>query len=62
MAVSDPLVAGWVQTNAPALTVFAPALGAAFVWLAGEGAERRSRRAIEPAPRRVDRPSAPNCS
>ena len=49
MAVSDPLVAGWVQTNAPALTVFAPALGAAFVWLAGEGAERRSRRAIEPA-------------
>jgi YjbE family integral membrane protein len=50
MAVSDPLVAGWVQANAPALAVFAPALGAAFVWLAGEGAERRSpRRAIEPA-------------
>jgi len=50
MAVSDPLVAGWVQANAPALAVFAPALGALFVWLAGEGAERRSpRRAIEPA-------------
>jgi YjbE family integral membrane protein len=50
MAVSDPLVAGWVQANAPALAVFAPALGAAFVWLAGQGAERRSaRRAIEPA-------------
>ena len=50
MAVSDPLVAGWVQANAPALAVFAPALGAAFVWLAGEGAERRSpRRAVEPA-------------
>jgi hypothetical protein len=48
MAVSDPLVAGWVQANAPALAVFAPALGAAFVWLAGQGAERRSpRRAIE---------------
>ena len=48
MAVSDPLVAGWVEANAPALAVFAPALGAAFVWLAGEGAQRRSpRRAIE---------------
>jgi YjbE family integral membrane protein len=48
MAVSDPLVAGWVQANAPALAVFAPALGAAFVWLAGQGAERRwPRRAIE---------------
>ena len=47
MAVSDPLVAGWVEANAPALAVFAPALGAAFVWLAGEGAQRRSpRRAI----------------
>jgi len=50
MAVSDPLVAGWVEANAPALAVFAPALGALFVWLAGEGAQRRSpRRAIEPA-------------
>ncbi len=58
MAVSDPLVAGWVQANAPALAVFAPALGAAFVWLAGEGAERRSpRRAIEPA--RVVRAAPP---
>jgi YjbE family integral membrane protein len=50
MAVSDPLLAGWVGANAPALAVFAPALGAAFVWLAGEGAERRSpRRALGPA-------------
>ena len=50
MAVSDPLVAGWVEANAPALAVFAPALGAAFVWLAGEGAERRPpRRAVRPA-------------
>jgi YjbE family integral membrane protein len=48
MAVSDPLVADWFQTNAPGLAVFAPALGAAFVWLAGGGAERRSpRRSIE---------------
>ncbi len=48
MAVSDPLVANWFQTNVPGLAVFAPVLGAAFVWLAGEGAERRSpRRAVE---------------
>jgi YjbE family integral membrane protein len=59
MAVSDPLVVGWVQANAPALAVFAPTLGAAFVWLAGERAERRSpRRAIEPA-RAVRTPSPP---
>jgi YjbE family integral membrane protein len=50
MAVSDPLVAGWVEANAPALAVFAPAIGAVFVWLAGEGAQRRlPRRAIERA-------------
>jgi YjbE family integral membrane protein len=49
MAVSDPLVAGWFEANAPALAVIAPALGVAFVWLAGQGAERRSpRRAIGP--------------
>ncbi len=50
MAVSDPLLVGWVEANAPALAVFAPAFGAAFVWLAGAGAERRSpRRALRPA-------------
>ncbi len=51
MAVSDPLVAAWVQANAPALPVFAPALGAAFVWLAGDGAARCQppRPAFEPA-------------
>jgi hypothetical protein len=48
MAVSDPLVSGWVQSNAPALAVVAPALGAVFVWVAGAGVERRSRRALEP--------------
>jgi YjbE family integral membrane protein len=59
MAVSDPLVVGWIQANAPALAVFAPALGAAFVWLAGEGAERRPPRgAIEPA-RAVRTPPPP---
>ena len=49
MAVSDPLLSGWVHSNAPALVPFAPALGAAFVWIAGAGAEQRApRRAIEP--------------
>ena len=40
MAVSDPLFAGWVKAQAPALSVIAPALGAALVWLAGEAAAR----------------------
>jgi len=35
MAVSDPLVAGWIQANAPALAVFAPAFVALFVLAAG---------------------------
>ena len=35
MAVSDPLLSGWVHANAPALVPLAPALGAAFVWIAG---------------------------
>jgi YjbE family integral membrane protein len=37
MAVSDPLVAGWVQSNAPALGLIAPALVALFTLLAGKG-------------------------
>ncbi len=36
MAVSDPLVAGWVQAEAPALAIFAPALVALFVLSAGQ--------------------------
>ena len=36
MAVSDPFVANWVRSNAPALMVFAPPLAAAFVWVAGQ--------------------------
>jgi YjbE family integral membrane protein len=35
MAVSDPLVAGWVATYAPALPFLAPGLFAGFVLLAG---------------------------
>jgi len=42
MAVTDPLVAAWVQSNAPALAAFAPALVALFVLAAGKGAEPRS--------------------
>jgi YjbE family integral membrane protein len=42
MAVTDPLVAARVQSNAPALAAFAPALVALFVLAAGKGAEPRS--------------------
>jgi len=45
MATSDPLVAGWVQTDAPALAVFAPPLAALFVLIAGGGAKRRETKA-----------------
>ena len=41
MAVSDPLVAGWVQADAPALGVLAPALVALFVLVGGERADAR---------------------
>jgi YjbE family integral membrane protein len=60
MGVSDPLLSGWVQANAPALAAFAPALGAAFVWVAGAGAKRRApRRAIEPKRAVLTAPRAP---
>jgi YjbE family integral membrane protein len=42
MAVSDPLLAGWIGANAPALAVFAPGLVAVFVLIAGQGAETRT--------------------
>ena len=42
MAVSDPILSGWVHANAPALVPLAPALGAAFVWIAGAGAQPRA--------------------
>ena len=35
MAVTDPLVGGWIAVNAPALAAIAPALGAVFVFFAG---------------------------
>jgi YjbE family integral membrane protein len=57
MAVGDPLVAGWVQANAPGLGAFAPALVALFVLAAGKGpepkAELKSARAGSLAPRRA---------
>jgi YjbE family integral membrane protein len=49
MAVSDPLLSGWVQSNAPALAVLAPTLVAVFVWVAGRGAQRPPRRRREPS-------------
>ncbi len=45
MAVTDPLVAGWVDANAPALGVFAPALGALFVLAVGKGVPRAAQSA-----------------
>jgi YjbE family integral membrane protein len=42
MAATDPLVAGWISANAPALGVFAPALAALFVIAAGRGAPRKA--------------------
>jgi YjbE family integral membrane protein len=44
MAVTDPLVTGWIQSNAPALAAFAPALVALFVLAAGKSAEPKSAR------------------
>jgi len=50
MAVTDPLVSGFVAANAPALYVFAPALSALFVLAAGRGAPQERARAAGPAP------------
>jgi YjbE family integral membrane protein len=62
MAVSDPLVAGSVQADAPALGVLAPAIVAAFVLFAGERPDvKEVGAAISPTmpPPRL-RPSAPS--
>jgi YjbE family integral membrane protein len=62
MAVSDPLVAGWVQTDAPALGVFAPALVALFVLFAGGTSPQQARPAVgakASAARAPTRPPAP---
>jgi hypothetical protein len=57
MAATDPLVSGWVSANAPALGVFAPALGALFVLAAGRGAPRAA--AGAPSPGKAEPPRAP---
>jgi YjbE family integral membrane protein len=50
MAATDPLVSGWIEANAPALAMFAPALAALFVLVAGKAAKPALRR-IAPASR-----------
>ena len=50
MAVTDPLVAGWIDANAPALGVFAPGLGALFVLAAGRGVARPAQSTPSSAP------------
>jgi len=57
MAVSDPLIAAWVNLNAPGLAAIAPAIGAAFVfWSAGSPSSRPP--AATPA-RAAAKPSVP---
>ncbi len=51
MATSDPLVSGWIDANAPALVVFAPALTALFVLAAGKGGMRPAARRLPAASR-----------
>ncbi len=58
MAATDPLVSGWIDANAPALGVFAPALGALFVLAAGRGAPQRAAPASATAP--PQRPTSGN--
>jgi len=52
MAVTDPLVGGWIAANAPALAAIAPALGALFVFFADPSA-----RPPTPAPSAAGRPA-----
>jgi YjbE family integral membrane protein len=59
MATTDPLVSGWIDANAPALAVFAPALAALFVLAAGKGKARWDTRPVESAPRPRPRTAAP---
>jgi YjbE family integral membrane protein len=46
MAVTDPVVAPWIETNAQWLHMFAPLLGAVLVVLAGKYFARRKKRAV----------------
>jgi YjbE family integral membrane protein len=52
MAVTDPLVGGWIAVNAPALAAIAPALGAVFVFFAAPSAQP-----LTPAPSVAARPA-----
>lgn len=60
MAISDPLVADWANSNAPGLVAIAPALGAAFVYLCGgrNPASPRAANCALPAP--APRSAMPN--
>jgi YjbE family integral membrane protein len=48
IGISDPIIAGWVGTQAPALPIAMPLLGAVFVLAEGRIAERERR--MSPAP------------
>jgi hypothetical protein len=51
MAVTDPLLGGWIDVNAPALAAIAPALAAIFVYFVSPSAKVLTQRAAErPAP------------
>ncbi len=63
MAATDPLVSGWIDANAPALGVFAPALGGPVRVAAGKGVPRTDRRVraarrAPPASRFVQAPAS----
>lgn len=51
IAVSDPAVVGWVNTQSPALNVMVPLLCAAFVVLQARIVHRQRARVPQPAPR-----------
>jgi YjbE family integral membrane protein len=65
MAVTDPLVGGWIAVNAPALAAIAPALGALFVFFAGPSPQpatappASARPALAPAPAKPAPPPRP---
>jgi len=67
IAVSDPVLAGWAQTEAPALPVVLPALGAVLVFWESRillRARRRGKpfRALKPAAATALRPAQPTAT
>ncbi len=72
IAVSDPAVADWVNTQSPALTGLVPLLCAVFVVAESRIIERRRRElprpaalagaTMRPVPPRPSRPPAPGCA